>query len=244
MTVRIVHLFAEALSSSGDSGNVQTLAYRLEQRGHSVEVLSWSGEGDFPCDVDAVVIGNGPWSAAKQLVETVERISAALHELRDSGAVIFAVGTGAELLASRVTDGSGDVYAGAGVFPFEAVRDVDRRVGYMRISSREGDLIGFGDFASSWKLEQSDDSIGNAVVGDRPSSVVAEGCQVANCVATRLGGPALPLNPELADALVAKILRRKGLPAELSALSVDAYSANARSLILKNLDSVFTTIAL
>jgi CobQ-like glutamine amidotransferase family enzyme len=242
--MRIVHLFPNELASSGDSGNVQTLSFRLEKRGHSPEVLTWSGEGAFPRDVDAVVIGNGPWSAAKKLLGYVTGISAELCALRDSGVVFFAVGTGAELLARTITDGASNIYPGAEVFPFSAIRDADRRVGYMRISHSNGDLIGFGDFASVWDLDDAAYSLGNAVVGDRPSAVASEGCCVENSIATRLGGPALPLNPALADSLIAKMLARRGSTMEASALSVDEYATNARSLILKNLDSVFTTIAL
>jgi CobQ-like glutamine amidotransferase family enzyme len=244
VSIRLLHLFPEALSASGDSGNIQTVEYRLRERGQGVEIVAWSGEGDLPLNVDAVFIGNGPWSAASRALPLLVAQAGSLRTLVDSGAIVFAVGTGAELLAKSVTDGSGTTHAGLGIFGFSVRREADRRVGYMRVASSSGELIGFGDFASVWTLEGEGAPLGNAVVGDRPSQVFVEGCISGVSIATRLGGPALPLNPALADELVSRIAHKHGISVTLGDLPVDEYAARARALIVKNLDSVFTTIAL
>jgi CobQ-like glutamine amidotransferase family enzyme len=114
----------------------------------------------------------------------------------------------------------------------------------MRVSTAHGDLIGFGDFASRWVGQNESSTLGKAVVGDRPSDVFSEGFVTKNSVATRLGGPAIALNPSLALSIVSSISERRGMQIPVQRLVVDEYASNARDLIVKNLDSVFTTIAL
>lgn len=244
MTVNLLHLFPEELSSSGDVGNVQAVAHRFATMGHNVEIVTWDGRSDFPADIDAVFIGNGPWSAAVLLRDALAGITNKLLELRDSGTPIFAVGMGAELLSREIISPEGETFQGIGLFPMTVQREADRRVGYMRIDSRVGELIGFGDFASAWTIGDGATALGKAVVGDRPQAVFSEGCRVENALATRLGGPAIPLNPALGLEIVNAIARRRSFAVAETPLAADEYAREARELILKNLDSVFTTIAL
>lgn len=244
MTIKLLELFPEELSSSGDSGNAQVVAYRLQQFGAVVEIVSWSGNKALPTDVSAVFIGNGPWSAALKVLPKIRAIQVQLKAFAEQNIPIFAVGVGAELLSESIRSADGVQHEGLGVFAFDVVREADRRVGYMRISSSNGDLIGFGDFASLWTLRAGAHPLGNAVVGDRPSEVFVEGCTLDNSIATRLGGPALPLNPALASPIVSTVALRHGIMPSTENIEIDVYAENARSLIVKNIDSVFTTIAL
>lgn len=244
MTVTLVHLFPAELSTSGDSGNVQAVAYRLEQSGVAVDIVGWDGSSELPQGIDAIFIGNGPWSAAERVAPRLRTIAAQLLDLRDSGVPIFAAGVGAELLARTIIDSDGQSQTGVGVFAMTVHREADRRVGYMRVSTSFGELIGFGDFASQWHVDQDNQQLGNAVIGDRPSQVIAEGCIVHNSVATRLGGPAVPLNPVLAERIIKTISVNRGLAISSPPTVVDDYAKRARDLIIANIDSVFTTIAL
>jgi CobQ-like glutamine amidotransferase family enzyme len=244
MKISLLHLFADELSSSGDSGNVQAVAYRLGQSGYETEIVHWNGSFEFPSNVDAVFIGNGPWSAAATLLPRLLEVQRELFALRDVGVPIFAVGVGAELLATHITTVDGTAHSGVNIFPFEVQREYDRRVGYMRVSSTYGDLIGFGDFASRWVGTSDSTPLGKAVVGDRPGEVFSEGFVVNNSLATRLGGPAIALNPSLALSVISSISDRRGMQIPMRGLAIDEYAANARDLVVKNLDSVFTTIAL
>ena len=244
MTVKLLHLFPNELSASGDSGNIQTVSYRLSTRGVSVESLSWSGSGDLPIDVNAVFIGNGPWSAAKRVLSVLGENADALRKLAQANVPFFAVGAGAEILSESVTDGQGVQHEGVGIFPFSARREVDRRVGYMKITRADEEFVGFGDFASIWTLSDESAALGSGLVGDRPSEVFPEGTFVGASISTRMGGPALPLNPALADLFVGLVLASAGLPTELTRLESDEYPENARAVIFKHLDTHFATIAL
>ena len=114
----------------------------------------------------------------------------------------------------------------------------------MKINSGGVDFVGFGDFASMWKLDDASYALGEAVVGDRSSETFVEGVCTGSLVATRMVGPALPLNPVFADRVVSLVLENADLSSELSRLETDIYPENARRVILKHLDTHFATIAL
>jgi len=244
VTVKLLHLFPDDLSASGDSGNIQTVSYRLSSRGVAVESLSWSGTGDLPSDVNAVFIGNGPWSAAKRVLAVLMKQADVLAKLAQANVPFFAVGAGAEILSEFVVDGEGLRHEGLGIFPFSARREVDRRVGYMKVTRGRDDYVGFGDFASIWTLSDESDALGAGLVGDRSSEVFPEGTFVGASISTRMGGPALPLNPALADLFVGLVLSNAGISTEMARLETDEYPENARAVIFKHLDTHFATIAL
>jgi len=54
----------------------------------------------------------------------------------------------------------------------------------------------------------------------------------------------LALNPHIADWLAGKIVALAGGTFESTPLPTDALAENARAVILKNMEQVFTTIAL
>jgi len=244
VTIKLLHLFPDALSASGDSGNVQTVSYRLSSRGVPVETVVWSGSGDLPNDVNAVFIGNGPWSAAKKVLTVLSTHADVLRKLAQAEVPFFAVGSGAEILSESVVDGQGFLHEGLGIFPFSARREVDRRVGYMKITRGSEEFVGFGDFASVWTLSDESLALGSGLVGDRSSEVFPEGTFVGASISTRLGGPALPLNPALADLFVGLVLTHAGISLELAKLETDEYPEQARAVIFKHLDTHFATIAL
>jgi CobQ-like glutamine amidotransferase family enzyme len=244
VTVKLLHLFPEELSASGDSGNVQTVSYRLSARGIAVESLTWSGSGNLPSDVNAVFIGNGPWSAAKRVLSALGNQADVLRRLAQANVPFFAVGVGAEILSESVVDGQGVRHEGLGIFPFSARREADRRVGYMKITRGSDEFVGFGDFASIWTIADESNALGLGLVGDRSSELFPEGTFVGTAISTRMGGPALPLNPALADLFVGLVLAHAGIPTELARLESDEYPENARAVIFKHLNTHFATIAL
>jgi CobQ-like glutamine amidotransferase family enzyme len=244
MIVRLVNLFPAELSSSGDLGNTQAVAYRLNERGIDVQTSQWSGNSEFPSGANAYFIGNGSWSAANIVLEKLRPYESDLKEAQDLGSAFFAVGAGAEILSESVTDGQGILHNGIGLFPFTARREADRRVGYMKVVTEHEDYVGFGDFASVWDLAMSALPLGTAIVGDRAHEPFVEGVRVGSSVATRLGGPALPLNPAFADRIVESIALGADLNVSLDRLPTDEYPENARAVIMKHLDTHFSTIAL
>ena len=233
-TLTIVQLYPDLLGVTGDRGNVAVLQSRLASAGITVRVVT-AGAGDpLPDEIDIVVIGNGPLSAMRRVADDLAAKADALRAHVESGGVLFAVGGGAELLSAGVTTLDGDDVPGIGLLPFRVRRTRQRRVGYIVADTEDGQLIGFEDHASTWDLDPGVSPYGRVTAGK--GSIGAEGLggesvRAANAFATNVQGPALPLNPQLADAVLRAACARRGVDytAGESVAKADTLSEAARS---------------
>lgn len=213
--IRIAQLYPDLLGVTGDRGNVDVLATRLRAAGISVEV-ALVGIGDaLPDDLDILVLGNGPLSAMRRVAPDLQARREAVASLVASGAVVFAVGAGAELLSHGTVTLDGERVDGLGVFPFTVTRSRERRVGYIVAESEHGSIIGFEDHASSWQLDGGAVAFATITAGrgciGAPGIGAGESIRVGEAYATNVQGPALPLNPAWADAMLRATTARRGL---------------------------------
>ena len=243
MTITLAHLFPDDLGASGDSGNVQTVAYRLRERGVDVTVETFAAGDSLSGATGAVFIGNGPWSAAHRALEAMAPWRKTLHAWLSAGVPFFAVGTGAEIFARTITLRDGHEISGLGVFPFTVLRDRERLVAYNDCSSRLGRIVGFSDLSSEWNLDENTEALGTGVIGAKRVAR-DDGVIMGSSIATQLGGPVLALNPHIADWFAEKIVAHAGGVFDATPLPTDVLAENARAVILDNMDQVFTTIAL
>jgi len=243
MTVTLTHLFPTELGASGDSGNLQTVAYRLRERGFDVNVSTFSAGDSLDDKTGAVFIGNGPWAAAVQALEVLTPWRETLHRWLEAGVPFFAVGTGAEILSRTITLRDGQEIPGLGLFPFTVTRDRERLVGYNDCDSPIGRIVGFSDLSSEWTRDQSAEPLGHGVIGVTRLAR-DDGVVLGSSIATQLGGPVLALNPDVADWFAQRIVTHAGGVFDALPLPTDLLAANARAVILDNMDHVFTTIAL
>lgn len=240
----IVQLYPDELGVAGDRGNVMALKARLEHAGHTVTVVAHEVGSELPTDVDVVVVGNGPLSAMRNVYDDLVSIGDALRALRSREVPFFAYGSGAELLGHSLTLLDGSTLAGLGILPFSARRVNQRAVGYVIVDSPFGQIVGFEDNASTWSLDSRAKPLGilEAGVGNGEGSV--EGVLDGVAIGSQVGGPVLPLNPLLADAIVGFIATRRGFT--VSASDADSklndYATRAREVIVSNAKHVFSRI--
>lgn len=242
MTATIVQLYPRELGAAGDRGNVLALARRLEAAGVETEAVEYSRGDTLPASADLVVIGNGPLSAMRTVHSDLLGIASRLGEWVADGVPVFAYGAGAELLGHGVDLLDGSRLAGIGIFPLSVTRTTNRKVGYIIVDSVFGRLVGFEDNASVWTPDAGATPLGTvtAGVGNGDGS---EGVTVGISIATQLGGPVLPLNPELTASLVGAVAARRGValtPREANPL--DDYATNARAVIIANATHHFSRI--
>jgi CobQ-like glutamine amidotransferase family enzyme len=249
MTVTLVQLYPEELGVAGDRGNIMALRERLERAGIAVTVLEHRVGDDFPADADLVLVGNGPLSAMRNVYDDLQRIAPTLRALADSGVPIFAYGSGAELLGHDITLLDGTVTHGLGIFPFHAVRVAERTVGYVLVDSDSGQVVGFEDNASVWKLDAAAVPFGRLVEGGgngdgRTGDEGTEGVRRGASIATQIGGPVLPLNPAVTDAILDSIAERKGLEYSVGTehFQLDRFASQARAVMVANAKHVFSRI--
>lgn len=243
----LLQLYPDELGVAGDRGNVMAIRVRLEHAGHTVTVVCHTVGADLPHAVDLILVGNGPLSAMRNVHGDLLRVAEKLGSFRASGVPLFAYGSGAELLGNSITLQDGSTLAGLGLLPFHATRVAERTVGYVVIDTPFGQVVGFEDNASMWVLEPSATPLGILEVGGGNGSGQVEGVLDGSAIATQVGGPVLPLNPLLTDAIIAFMASRRGFATETtgvgdSNVDLEQYAARAREVILSNAKHVFSRI--
>ena len=228
----ILHLYPRELGINGDAGNVTALVERARWRGVEAEVVRYEPGAALPDSVDIVHIGSGPLSSQRVVLEDLQRIAPALHAWRDAGVPILAIAGGWQLLGTELVTADGERLAGAGVFPTRATLGVARHVGEIVVRTGDGLLAGFENHSAVTVLEGGE-PLGSVVSGTGNDGA-HEGVVVAAAIGTHLHGPVLPMNPLLADRMLATALGTE-LAAEPHVGAVDRYAGNARRAIADRL---------
>lgn len=238
----IVQLYPDELGVAGDAGNVLALAERARRAGLEVTVHRHAVGGVLPDDADIVVVGNGPASAMHRVYADLTSHSDALRAWHADGISFFAYGAGAELLSASVTI-DGTAVTGLGILPFDAVRGAERVVGYVLGDTADGPVVGFADHASRWTTHASATAFATTTGGVIPAES-SEGVMAGNAIGTLIGGPLLPINPALTDAILTRAAeRRRATYATGDAhRALDHYAEEARAVIRRHAEHYFKRI--
>lgn len=242
--VTILQLYPDELGVAGDRGNVMAVRERLVRAGTAATVVEHDVGDTPPSAVDVVIVGSGPLSAMRNVHEDLLANAQALRAFVDAGVPLFAYGAGAELLSHGITLPDGSVLDGLGILPFRAERIALRKVGYVLTETRFGGLVGFEDNASAWHLDRGATPLGVLIEGGGNSDGNGEGVSAGSSIGTQVGGPVLPLNPLLTDAVIGFIAAHAGFeyaPGTGSA-DLDRYAARARDVMTANAKHVFSRI--
>jgi len=243
-SVRLLQLYPNELGVAGDRGNVMAITARLDRAGVQTSVVQHTVGDALPKEVDLVLVGSGPVSAIRNIHADLLSNADGLRSLSDAGVPFFAYGAGAELLGHSIRLLDGTDLAGVGIFPFSTVRIERHRVGYTIVDSEFGQLAGFEDNASLWHVDSGAHTLGRLAAGNGNSDSKQEGVRVGNSIATQVGGPVLPLNPALTDAIIRSVVGRLGVDYVVGAAHarLDHYALKAREVIVDHADHVFSRI--
>jgi CobQ-like glutamine amidotransferase family enzyme len=231
--LRILHLYPRELGINGDAGNVLALAERARWRGVEAEVVTHAVGDELPASVDLIHIGSGPLSSQRVVHADVLRIAPQLRQWRDAGVPILAIAGGWQLLGRELVTPEGETLGGAEVFPTRSVLGTERHVAEVVVRTREtGTLAGFENHSAVTTLEGGE-PLGQVVSGFGNGDG-SEGVVLGASIGTHLHGPVLPMNPVLADRMLATALRAE-LPPVTQTERVDRYATNARRAIADRL---------
>jgi CobQ-like glutamine amidotransferase family enzyme len=207
----IARVLPAMLGVNGSGAAAEIVGAALRRMGHEVSVIDIHSPADVVRTVDFVSVGSGSGSSTGPAATELMGLVPALRSWQDQGAWFFAVGTGWDLLGHHVVVGSGEVIPGVGVFPSSA----DHRSGRFAGEATGHDYksratAGYINQVGQSTLEEGVQALWNIdkASGDYP---VAEGLISGTLMATRLGGPALSLNPHWVDDIVAGMLTVRGL---------------------------------
>lgn len=202
--LRLVWVYPDLLSTYGDRGNLLVLERRARLRAIRAEMVEVNSDQPVPRDGDIYLMGGGedlPQILAAQRL----RADGGLASASASGAVIFAVCAGYQLLGTEFGGAEGEPVPGLGLLDIrsgrgerrsvgEILADVNPELGIPRLTGFENHQgiteIGPG----AWPLARTLRGVGN---GDG-----TEGAYAGRVLGTYLHGPALVRNPGLADLLL------------------------------------------
>lgn len=207
----IARVLPAMLGVNGSGAGAEIVGAALRRMGHEVSMVDVHSPGDVVRTVDFVSVGSGSGSTTGPAATELMGLVPALRSWQDQGAWFFAVGTGWDLLGHHVVIGSGDVIPGVGVFPSRADHRSGRFSGEVSgLDYKSRETAGYINQVGHSTLDEGVQALWTIekAAGQYP---VAEGLVAGTLMATRLGGPALSLNPHWVDDIVAGMLTARGL---------------------------------
>jgi len=243
MTIVIVRLLPGLLSINGSLGNAEILASTLTRMGHTVSVVDVSGVGDVAVSPDVVCVGSGSTSTLQPALTALVPLATTLHGWADDGTAFFAVGTGWDVLGQEITVAHDQVLPGIGIFPSNADHRPGRFAGEVAgVDYKNRDTAGYINQVGQ-STRQSGTPLMTITHQAHPIPR-EEGIVFGPLFGTKLGGPALSLNPHLRDDVIDAVLARRGLGSVAKCEApgftefqtrVDQLAAAARAKILARL---------
>jgi CobQ-like glutamine amidotransferase family enzyme len=201
--LRIVWLYPDLMSTYGDRGNLLILAHRARGRGIAVDPVQVRSGQRLPEHGDVYLLGgaeDGPQALAAQRLNA----DGGLHRAAESGAVVFAVCAGYQLLGGSFF-AKGEKHAGLTLLDLHSDRGPSRAVGELAgpIDPRLGlpTLTGFENHGGRTHLGPEVYPLARVTTGIGNDGST-EGAYRGRVLGTYSHGPALARNPALADLLL------------------------------------------
>lgn len=207
MSIVVVHLYPRELGINGDVGNVMALQKRAQWRGMPITVHDHEVGGTLPAEAHLVHIGSGPVSGQDAVRDDLGRVTPQLRAWAAAGVPFLAIAGGWQLLGRELVALDGTVSAGAGVFPTRAVLTTERRVGEVVA----GDIAGFENHGSVTELLDGAEPFVQ-ITHREGAAPGPDGVVVGSSIGTNLHGPLLPMNPTVADRLLAAAAALASVP--------------------------------
>lgn len=235
MKLDIVQIYQKEMNIYGDSGNREIIEYRLRKRGidyttHIVNV----GE-PLPKNVD-ILIGGGGQDSGQILVENdILSKKDTLNRLVSEGTVMLLVCGMYQLFGNEFITSDNRIIKGLGILPVSTKASTKRLIGNVLVRSDFGDLYGYENHSGLTTLDNGAKSLGSVIKGNGNNGEdKSEGCILNNVFATYLHGPILSKNPELADELIKRALKKRNYLDPLSELD-DSIEMQAKEAVIRRL---------
>jgi hypothetical protein len=201
--LRLVWVYPDLLSTYGDRGNLLILARRADLRGLPVECVEVRSDQPVPAEGDIYLLGggeDGPQALAAQRLIA----DGGLHRAISSGAVVFAVCAGYQLLGGSFF-AKGAKCAGLDILDLHSDRGPSRAVGELagQIDPALGlpPLTGFENHGGRTHLGTGVKPLAQVTTGIGNDGHT-EGAWQGKVLGTYSHGPALARNPAIADLLL------------------------------------------
>lgn len=233
-TITIIQLYPKDMNLYGDWGNTLTLKKRLEWRGFSVEIIDHNPGDATDFSTGDIFVGGGGQDAGQLAIQD-DLLSRGeeLKTLANDGIPMLLICGMYQLFGRQFVTNDGSIIRGIGVLPVETTAGEERLIGNITLESeRFGTIVGYENHSGQTFLDDTVQPLGKVVRGAGNNNTDgAEGVQFNNVIATYLHGSLLPKNPTIADFLIAKALKRRGISTEdLKPLEVDTLAQTAQNI--------------
>lgn len=221
-TFKVGWLYPDLMNIYGDRGNVITLLKRAQWRGFDaqlVELPRRTGANEMQ-DIDVFFFGGGQ-DREQELVfdDLLEHKSEPLKKAIGGGAQVLTVCGGYQLLGDYYETAEGRRFGGIGVIDAHTEGGSRRCIGNVVVELTDAEvnpetLVGFENHSGRTFLGPKSAPLGRVVHGNGNNGQDGyEGAidATGNVIGTYLHGPLLPKNPHLADRLILRALRRRGI---------------------------------
>lgn len=236
MTIRICHLWHDALNWNGSQGNLTCLKKRLEWRNIPVEIKKVPVGGALDVsEIDLIYIGAGKAYENHTLLRDVAAKAPLLREYCQNGGALLAVCEGFELLGQAVVLPDGTTQAGLGILDMKTIYDKNRLTGNAAINTADGTAVYFENHAG--RVYPNDDipPLGQILKGSGNNGEDHRaGVRHGNVYGCQAHGPLLPKNPQLADAILRAAIDRRHPEITLAPLD-DTMELEAQKTMLDRL---------
>ena len=240
MKLVLLWMYHDLMDLYGDKGNVETFKYRCAKRGIELEVRNGSLDQTIEMeDVDIFFMGGGADREQNFIYQDLLSRKEAIRNLLHRGCQFLLICGGYQLFGQYYKDQDGQVVEGLGFFPYYTIASdrSHRCIGNIAIETRLGNevvqVVGFENHGGQTK--QVDTPFGRVLSGHGNEYKSAfEGFMNEQVIATYMHGPLLPKNPKVADFILQKALKRKGMTMALKPLE-DEWENKTREIMLKRL---------
>ena len=220
MTLRLLHLYPNLMDLYGDSGNLQILKYRAEQRGIKLKIDGHTVDDPAPdfTKYDLIFLGGGSDKEQKVVARDIRRHAAALQSAYAAGVFILTICGGFQLFGQSYKDAEDHLIKGLGLFDFHTESSTDKRqrcIGNIvietELNGKPVKLVGFENHGG--QTHGVTHPFGRVLFGNGNTfQNTHEGMMTDHFIGTYLHGPLLSKNPELSDFILHKLLARKARP--------------------------------
>jgi CobQ-like glutamine amidotransferase family enzyme len=206
----IARLLPELLSINGSSANAEILAATLDRMGHPVRRVDVTSQTDAAVTPDIVCVGSGSTSALQPALTALVPLTAALRGWVEGGAAFFAVGMGWDLLGRDMTVADSRVLPGIGLYPSSSDYRTGRFAGEVGGTDYRGrEIAGYINQVGTSTLHDGEPLM--TITHCKNPIDSREGIVRGKLFGTKLGGPALSVNPDVRDDVLDTVLATRGL---------------------------------
>ena len=234
-------MYHDLMDLYGDKGNIETLRYRASKRGINVIVDTCTLQEERNIeDYDIFFLGGGADKEQTLIYKDLLERKKSILKAKESGTAFLLICGGYQLFGQYYLDQDGQKIDGLGIYDYYTESsDRDHRcIGNIvvedNIHDKKVTVVGFENHGGQTK--EVSNPFGKVLVGHGNTFDSGfEGYMDTQTIATYMHGPLLPKNPDIADEVILRGLKRRYTLDYLEPLQ-DSLEHAAHDAMLKRLN--------